>query len=158
MQEHRYLIALGSNMRVPGIGSPRAALAAAIEALRDLGIDILVVSPAVASAPVGPSMRRYVNAAAMIESKLEPPELLRILQAVENAFGRRRRGAAWRSRPLDLDIILWSGGYWADDELVIPHRHFRARSFVLGPAAKIAPDWRDPLTGLTLRQLAARGA
>ncbi|HBC14254.1 MAG TPA: 2-amino-4-hydroxy-6-hydroxymethyldihydropteridine diphosphokinase, partial [Erythrobacter sp.] len=24
------------------------------------------------------------------------------------------------------------------------------------PAAQIAPDWRDPVSGLTLRQLAAR--
>jgi 2-amino-4-hydroxy-6-hydroxymethyldihydropteridine diphosphokinase len=30
------------------------------------------------------------------------------------------------------------------------------RHFVLGPAAAIAAGWRDPVSGLTVRQLAAR--
>jgi 2-amino-4-hydroxy-6-hydroxymethyldihydropteridine diphosphokinase len=57
---------------------------------------------------------------------------------------------------LDLDIVLWSGGAWASPGLTIPHPRFRTRQFVLGPAASIAPTWRDPLSGLTLRQLAYR--
>jgi len=57
---------------------------------------------------------------------------------------------------LDLDIVLWNGGAYAADDLVIPHPAFRIRAFVLVPAARIAGDWRDPLTGLTIRQLAAR--
>ena len=59
----------------------------------------------------------------------------------------------WRARTLDLDLILWSGGCWADAVLVIPHRAFRGRSFVLDPAARIARDWRDPITGLSLAHL-----
>jgi 2-amino-4-hydroxy-6-hydroxymethyldihydropteridine diphosphokinase len=57
---------------------------------------------------------------------------------------------------LDLDVVLWSGGAWASSRLTVPHAAFRTRTFVLDPAATIAPDWRDPLTGLTLRQLAVR--
>jgi 2-amino-4-hydroxy-6-hydroxymethyldihydropteridine diphosphokinase len=57
---------------------------------------------------------------------------------------------------LDLDLVLWSGGAWASDRLVLPHPEFRRRTFVLAPAATIAPAWRDPLTGLTVRQLGAR--
>ncbi|MFZ1477725.1 MAG: 2-amino-4-hydroxy-6-hydroxymethyldihydropteridine diphosphokinase, partial [Sphingorhabdus sp.] len=38
----------------------------------------------------------------------------------------------------------------------VPHTAFRERRFVLCPAAEIAGDWRDPLTGLTLHQLTAR--
>ena len=90
------------------------------------------------------------------ETDLTPPDLLDVLQSVEADFGRRRRGARWRARPLDLDIILWSGGAWASPDLTIPHPLFRERDFVIGPAAQIAPQWRDPVTGLTLRQLAAR--
>jgi len=33
---------------------------------------------------------------------------------------------------------------------------FRTRRFVLDPAVEIAGHWRDPLTGLSLRHLAAR--
>jgi 2-amino-4-hydroxy-6-hydroxymethyldihydropteridine diphosphokinase len=43
-----------------------------------------------------------------------------------------------------------------DDLLCIPHREMRIRPFVLGPLASIAPDWRDPVTGLSVRHLKAR--
>lgn len=155
---HRYLIALGSNMRVPGIGGPRAVLGAALASLPDFAIEVQEVSRISASAPIGPSIRRYANGAALVESALDPVDLLDTLQRIEHAFGRRRRGGRWRARPLDLDIILWSGGIWASPDLVIPHPLFRERDFVLRPAAQVAPYWRDPISGLTLRQLAARGA
>ncbi len=80
----------------------------------------------------------------------------RACRTIERVFGRDRRGQRWRSRTLDLDIVLWSGGTWYGPRLAIPHPLFRQRDFVLRPAAQIAPDWRDPVSGLTLRQLAAR--
>ncbi len=45
---------------------------------------------------------------------------------------------------------------WCTPDLVIPHAYFRERTFVLIPAAHVAPDWRDPVTGLTVRQLSSR--
>ena len=155
---HRYLVALGSNMRVPGIGPPPKVVRAAEQAFEDYGIEPVAISPVISSAPLGPSLRRYSNAAAVVESALAPPAMLAALQQMEAAFGRRRRGGPWRARPLDLDIVLWSGGVWAAPDLVIPHPMFRTREFVLKPAARIAPHWRDPVNGLTLRQLAARAA
>ena len=155
---HRYLIALGSNMRVPGIGGPRAVVGKAFMALEEKGLTLLATSRIVDSRPVGPSQRLYANAIALVETGLEPPALLRTLQGIETRFGRTRRGQRWRARPLDLDIVLWSGGVWQSPGLAIPHPHFRERAFVLQPAARIAPRWRDPHTGLTLRQLAARGS
>jgi 2-amino-4-hydroxy-6-hydroxymethyldihydropteridine diphosphokinase len=153
---HRYIVALGSNMRLSGVGGPRAVLGAAIESLADSEMDVLAVSQTIASEPVGPSQRRYANAAVLISSPLSPPDMLALLQAVEREFGRKRRGQPWRARTLDLDIVLWSGGIWVSPDLAIPHPAFRERPFVLTPAALVAPRWRDPLTGLTLRQLAAR--
>jgi 2-amino-4-hydroxy-6-hydroxymethyldihydropteridine diphosphokinase len=85
--------------------------------------------------------------------------MLERMQALEHKFGRRRsqrRGQPWRARVLDLDIVLWDGGAWHDAALTLPHPAFRARAFVLQPAARIAAGWRDPLSGLTIRQLAAR--
>lgn len=155
---HSYVLGLGSNMRVPGIGGPRAVIAAALIVLEQEGLSLAAVSRIIDSAPVGPSQRRYANAAAVVETELAPPELLSRLQQIERAFGRNRRGQRWRARPLDLDIVAWDGGIWISPGLVVPHPHFRGRSFVLAPAAQIAPAWRDPLSGLTLRQLAARAA
>ena len=143
-------------MRVPGIGGPAKVLAAAVKAMAAAGLVIDEVSRIRPSSPVGPSQRSYANSAALISCAHEPADLLAKLQAIETSFGRRRRGARWRARPLDLDIILWSGGVWLSPGLVIPHPLFRVREFVLGPGAEVAPQWRDPLTSLTLRQLAAR--
>ena len=152
-----YLIALGSNQRHPRFGSPRAVIASAWQQLDDDGLSVVTRSGIVASRPVGPSQRSYANAAAVVETPLPPPALLAMLKRVESEYGRRR-GQAWSRRVLDLDIILWSGGAFASDRpaLTIPHPHMRERSFVLGPAAEIAADWRDPLTGLTIAQLTAR--
>ncbi|MEZ5681595.1 MAG: 2-amino-4-hydroxy-6-hydroxymethyldihydropteridine diphosphokinase [Erythrobacter sp.] len=155
---HSYLIALGSNMRVSGIGNPRAVVARALHAMSDLGLDVIASSRVVETDPLGPSLRRYANAAAIVEADLAPPELLRFLQAIELAFGRKRRGQPWRARPLDLDIILWSGGIWVSPGLAVPHPRFRERAFVLDPAKEVAAGWRDPASGFTLRQLAARAA
>jgi len=144
-----YVIALGSNRRGRH-GAPRAELAAA---LRELGPAI--VSPILTTPPLGPSKRRFANAVAILDSDLDPPALLHRLKEIERSHGRRR-GRRWDARVIDLDIILWSGGPWATKRLTIPHPLFRERTFVLDPLAAIAPDWRDPISGRTIRQLHAR--
>lgn len=156
MSSEFYLIALGSNQRHARLGSPREVVSAAMDFLDGTLGEVLARSPIIDSAPVGPSLRRYANAALVIESRLDPDEMLCSLQALETQLGRVRRGQRWRSRVIDLDIVLWSGGIVHAPDLAIPHPLFRERNFVLGPAAAIAPDWRDPVSGLSLRQLFAR--
>lgn len=151
----RYLIALGSNVRHHRHGLPPAVLRAALADLAAGGIAVERASHVLSTAPLGPSPRRYANAAALVATDLDPAALLRRLKAIERRFGRRG-GRRWASRVLDLDIVLWSGGAWSEPGLIVPHVAFRERGFVLAPAAAIAPAWRDPVTGLTLRQLAAR--
>jgi 2-amino-4-hydroxy-6-hydroxymethyldihydropteridine diphosphokinase len=190
---HRYLIALGSNRRHARFGAPRRVLAAALERLEAEGVHVVASAPMIETDPIGPSIRRYANSAAVIETELEPEELLATLKRIEREFGRRASGQRWRARVLDLDIVLWSGGAYppprqgrgkgwgrsradsaltrptptpplkgrgssahASPSLTIPHPLFRERRFVLDPAVAIAPDWRDPLTGATVRQLHAR--
>lgn len=152
----RYLIALGSNVRHARHGRPEQVLVAALGELERRGIKVERASPVIASAPLGPSLRRYANGAAVVRSKLKPPALLTLLKAVERSFGRQTRGQRWTSRVLDLDIVLWSGGPWSSPGLTVPHVAFRDRDFVLRPALAVAPAWRDPLTGLSLRHLHAR--
>jgi 2-amino-4-hydroxy-6-hydroxymethyldihydropteridine diphosphokinase len=117
------------------------------------GQKVEVVAPFVCSRPLGPSLREYVNGAAVVVTALEPLAFLDELQAIEALLGRKRVGQRWRSRTLDLDVVLWSGGCWSDRRLTVPHREFRRRGFVLRPAMQVAGNWRDPLTGLNLRQL-----
>lgn len=150
MPTTRYVIALGSNRRGRH-GSPEAEIAAALAALGG----VVAVSPVLRTPPLGPSKRRFANAAALIESDDEPPALLARLKAIERAFGRRR-GRSWAARVIDLDIILWSEGAWGEKRLTVPHAAFRERDFVLRPLLAVAPEWRDPVSGLSVRQLAAR--
>lgn len=116
---------------------------------------MVAISRLIETPPLGPSARRFANAVALVESDVPPPAMLARLKAIEHDFGRRR-GRRWGARVIDLDIVLWSGGMWVERDLAVPHPAFRQRAFVLGPLAQIAPAWRDPVTGRTIRQLAAR--
>ncbi|HYG47433.1 MAG TPA: 2-amino-4-hydroxy-6-hydroxymethyldihydropteridine diphosphokinase [Allosphingosinicella sp.] len=144
-----YAIALGSNRRGRH-GAPAATLRAAAAAIGAERLSAIRLTPA-----LGPAGRGFANAVALLRSELDPPALLARLKQVERDFGRRG-GRRWGPRILDLDIILWSEGAWGGDGLVVPHPEFRRRRFVLDPLAEVAPDWRDPITGATVRQLLYR--
>ena len=156
MAKHRYLIALGSNVHHHRYGAPREVLAAALTALKDAGLKVKRASGVFLTAPLGPSRRCYANAAAVVRTRLMPDDLLDCLEKIQRDFGRRPGGRRWTARVLDLDIVLWDGGAWVSPDLGVPHVEFRKRLFVLRPAASIAPDWIDPMTGLSLRHLLAR--
>jgi 2-amino-4-hydroxy-6-hydroxymethyldihydropteridine diphosphokinase len=144
-----YAIALGSNRRGRH-GSPAEIVRAAAAAIDAHRLSKIRLTPA-----LGPAGRGFANAVALVSSELEPPALLDRLKQVERDFGRRG-GRRWGPRVLDLDIVLWSRGAWGGDGLVIPHPEFRRRRFVLQPLAEIAPAWRDPISGATIRQLLHR--
>ncbi len=156
MATTRYLIGLGSNRRHGRYGAPRRVLDAALAALAAAGIDVVATSPTIRSAALG-SDRDFANAAVLVRTALTPPALLARLKRIEHGFGRRG-GRRWGARVLDLDILAWQHGAWpphpraASGALVIPHAALTGRGFALGPAAALAPDWRLPRTGRTLRQ------
>lgn len=150
-----YAVGIGSNRAGRYGKRPTQIVAAALEALDNGPLSLLDAGPILHSAPLGPSNRRYANCAALIASALMPGEVLLCLHEIEARFGRKRH-QRWGARTLDLDLILWSEGSFATDGLTIPHPAFRERDFVLGPLAQIAPEWHDPLTGLSIRQLLVR--
>ena len=144
-----YAIALGSNRRHGRHGGPDGVVAAAIEKLGALGT--VERASAIHTTPaLGPAGRAFANAVVILATDLLPDELLDGLKAIERDFGRRG-GRRWGPRVLDLDIILWSEGAWGGPGPVVPHPEYRRRRFVLAPLAEIAPGWRDPLTGATVR-------
>lgn len=138
------------------MGSPRQLIDAAVDALEEQGVRCLALAPVIETPPLGPSARQFCNSCAVAETKHSPPELLRIAKTIERNFGRKIGGQAWRARVIDIDLVLWSGGIWADENLALPHSRFRERHFVLKPAQAVAPDWRDPVTGLSVKHLYAR--
>jgi 2-amino-4-hydroxy-6-hydroxymethyldihydropteridine diphosphokinase len=138
---YRYAIGIGSNRPHHRHGRPRRVVAAALAALAEAGLGVEAHSRIFDTAPLGPSIRRFSNAAVLIATPMEPPALLVLLKRIEHRFGRRR-GRRWGARVLDLDILLWSGGAFSGTTLAIPHRALRQRRFVLDPLIGIAPTWR----------------
>ena len=145
----RAAIALGSNL-----GDRRAAIAFATERLSAL-LSSPVLSDIIETDPVGEGLDDqplYLNAVLVGETTFGARALLEAMQRIETEFGRERPfpGAA---RTLDLDLILLGDTLVSEPGLEVPHPRFRERFFVLGPLAEIAPDMRDPLTGLKVWEL-----
>jgi len=140
-------IALGSNL-----GDRERYLRAAAAALR-AAVSGLTVSSFYDTAPLGVGEQpRFLNAAATGSTTLNARALLDTLLAIESTFGRTRPhpGAA---RTLDLDLILYGNQIIEERDLIVPHPRFRERRFVLEPLNEIAPDWIDPVTKRTIREL-----
>ena len=137
---HLYAIAIGSNRPHGRHGRPAGVVEAAIARL-DWDFGLFDASPIMLNPAHGGAGRDFANAVALVESAVEPADMLRRLKRLEREFGRRR-GKRWGPRVLDLDVALWSGGKWRSRRLTSPHRELRKRGFVLQPLAAIAPSWR----------------
>lgn len=149
---HLYAIALGSNRSHGRLGRPAGVIEAAVARL-DEEFGLFDASPIVLNPALGQAGRDFANAVALVESKLDPPEMLQRLKVIEREFGRRA-GRRWGPRVLDLDLVLWSGGMFRSRKLTIPHPSLTSRAFVLGPLAAVAPSWR--VQSLSVRHLAHR--
>ena len=150
---HLYAIGIGSNRPHGRHGRPAQVVQAAIAEL-DRRFGLFDASPILLNPATGGAGRDFANAAALVESPLDPMEMLAALKAVERAFGRRP-GRRWAARVLDLDLLLWSGGTYKQRDLTVPHQRLGTREFALRPLAAIAPDWRVG-GALAVRHLLAR--
>ena len=168
------LIALGGNLPSDA-GPPEATLRAALAALPERHVRILDVSTFYATPcfpeGAGPD---YVNAAARVGFDGSAQALLAVLHDVEALFGRAR-AARWGRRTLDLDLLAMGQAVLPDpethaawrtlppdrqianapDQLIVPHPRLAERAFVLVPLMDVAPDWVHPVTGASVREMAA---
>jgi len=151
------LVALGSNRCHGRHGSHRAVVRAAVAALQAGGLAVLKVSPVIDTAPIGPSDRRFANAALIGRWAGTPQALLDLLKQTEAAFGRRR-GRRWGARVLDCDLIAFGSAVVQAPGLTIPHPALHRRPFVLEPLLALWPQWRHPRLNLGVRHMAARVA
>jgi len=148
-------IGLGANLPHERFGSPRQTLEAALAELARRGVRTVRVSPWYRTAPVPASDQPwYVNAVAEVASDLPADALLAELHAVEAAFGRART-VPNAARPIDLDLLDFHGEIAAGGpgRATLPHPRMTDRAFVLLPLADLAPEWRHPVSGLSVRTL-----
>ncbi len=103
--------------------------------------------------PMGyPSQDWFVNGVIKIETGLEPPELLRILKAIESKLGRTET-FRWGPRTIDLDILFFDDLEIHTEELHIPHPLLQDRQFVLIPLAEIDRNLIHPVLKRTVQEL-----
>jgi 2-amino-4-hydroxy-6-hydroxymethyldihydropteridine diphosphokinase len=148
----RCYISLGGNQ-----GPVAEYFTAALDQLRSTpGCSVVSVSPIHETAAVGDHAGgSFLNAAAAIDTALEPITFLDLLQSVENELGRRRI-IHWGPRPIDLDLLYYDDAVIDTPRLVVPHPAAWYRRFVLDPLVEIAPDLRHPVKQATMRQLRDR--
>lgn len=159
------VIAIGANLAGPA-GSPLQSCEAALAALDAARVVVrrrsrwyrsppwMPPEPA-ASAP-GAAQPWYVNGVVLVETALDPVGLLAVLHATEARFGRvRAPGVFNAARPLDLDLIDYDGVVRDEGPPILPHPRLDSRAFVLRPLAEIAPNWRHPKSGRSVKDLLA---
>lgn len=134
------VVALGANL-----GDRRATLAAALADLDRLPLVSAVrmsdpmESVAVTVNGPDPDAPAYLNAVAIVTTRLAPTVLLSYLHAIEDRHGRVRR-ERWGDRTLDLDLIAYGDLVCDTPTLTLPHPRASERQFVLAPWLSIDPD------------------
>jgi len=130
-------LGLGSN-----VGDRAAHLRAAIEMLRERGVEVEAVSSAYETEPVGEVLDQpdFLNAAIRIRTDLEPEALLDLCKEIEAARGRALDAPRHSPRPLDVDLLLLDELEFATERLTLPHPEVTSRRFVLAPLLELDPD------------------
>ena len=147
-------IGLGANL-----GDAAATLRAAQEALADLPLTRLLRVSRLYRTPAWGKTEQpdFINAAALLETRLPARDLLDGLLAIEREFGRTRAvdgSDRWGARTLDLDLLLYGDVEIDEPGLHVPHPHLHERAFALLPLVDIAPDAVIPGRGLARVALA----
>lgn len=129
----RVYVALGSN-----IGDRAGHLSHARTRLGRLpDTRLLAASRVEETAPIGPIVQgMFLNQMVLLETTLEPAELLAHCRAIEAERGRER-GERWGPRTLDLDIVRFGNRSVSQPDLIIPHPELPKREFWLREIAEL---------------------
>jgi len=141
---------LGSDM-----GDREGQLQEAIRLLGNKVGKVTAVSKIYETEPWGfNSEASFLNQAVAVVTDISPSDALNAIKAIEKEMGRTTSGSqGYTSRPIDIDIIYIGTLVIATDELTVPHPLRNNRRFVLAPLVDIAPDFKDPLSEMTVQAM-----
>lgn len=94
----------------------------------------------------------FLNTVIMGETDLSPQDLLKFIKGIEKKVGRVER-FRWGPREIDIDIIFYGKEIVNKPGLHIPHPRFSERDFVLKPLCDLDPDFIDPVSKQTIKEL-----
>lgn len=143
-------ISIGSNIE------PEKHLQLAIDRLGALG-DLLATSSVYQSPAVGATGQPdFLNAAALVATKLSPRAAREALRAIEKTLGRIRDGDKFAPRTIDLDLCLLGNIILDSEELTLPDPDIITQAYIAVPLAELSPQFAHPLTGEPLAAPAKR--
>jgi 2-amino-4-hydroxy-6-hydroxymethyldihydropteridine diphosphokinase len=96
----------------------------------------------------------FLNQAFLVETALEPFEVLKVCQNIEETLDRIRV-IRWGERTMDVDIIFYNDLIINDSELEIPHPRYHLRNFALEPLNELIKDFICPINKKSIKQLLA---
>jgi len=108
--------------------------------------EILAVSSVYETEPWGfESKDWFLNMILYIRTDLKPSGLLGRILIIEALMGRVRDEKDYKSRIIDIDILLYENETISEPGLTIPHPRLHERRFVLVPLCEINPDGIHPV-------------
>ena len=122
-----------------GIGSnidPETNLRAAAALLRKSFTGIHFSSVYRSKAQHITDQAEFLNAAAVLETKLPPEKVAAALKKIEKRL-KKNPPEKFGPRTIDLDLLLYGQEISLDDELTIPHLRLHVRRFVLEPLIEL---------------------
>jgi len=99
------------------------------------------------------SKNYFLNMVVEVETSLRPSGLLGRILMIESLMGRVREGREYKSRTLDIDILLYGSRVITTRVLQIPHPLMNERKFVLVPLTEIAGEFLHPVLKKSIQEL-----
>lgn len=139
-------VSIGSN--IDRVNNIRSGVRAMRRAFGDL-----LLSSVYDSQAVGFDGDDFYNLVACFSTGLDVYSLAARLREIEDRHQRRRDGARFSSRTLDIDLLLYNDLVLNEQGLVLPREEITRNAFVLGPLAEIAGQASHPVLGISYQKL-----